>query len=70
MQIQALLLHEQEHEQDMNKKRKTHVSSPNTSTPKKSRDHLTEEEEEEEAAAAEEEKKERSREEFSLVTSK
>jgi len=44
------------------------VSSPNTSTPIKSRDHLTaeeEEEEEEEAAAAaaeEEEKKERSRE--------
>ncbi len=42
------------------------MSSPNTSTPKKFRDHLTEEE----AAAAEEEeeeKKERSREEFSQV---
>ncbi len=49
------------------KENKTLVSSPNTSTLKKSRDHLTEEEEEEEEAAAaaeEEEKKERSREEF------
>jgi serine phosphatase RsbU (regulator of sigma subunit) len=57
------------------------VSSPNTSTPKKSRDHLTaaeeeeeqEEEEEEEQqqqqAEEEEEEKERSREEFSQVTS-
>jgi ribosomal protein L12E/L44/L45/RPP1/RPP2 len=49
------------------------VSSPNTSTPKKSRDHLTAAEEEQQQqqqqAEEEEEEKERSREEFSQVTS-
>jgi cytochrome c-type biogenesis protein CcmH/NrfG len=65
MQKQALMLHEEEHQQDMNKKRKYLWAHPTRQRPKKYRDHLTEEEEEEEeeaAAAEEEEKKERSRE--------